>query len=656
MMNHSSLASLLLGLASLAVSGQVIGETKITQAADKSVSVATSVYTARIDAGGNLVELNVKGAPFATQNFVKPPDATSKTPTPFENVVINVTNQMVAVRSGDARTEWTFGEDSIDVATEGFTFEFQIDPTAKMALVKDTGAALLNSEKKFGGGHVIGVILDNDLSVMASANGKPYGFHIQVSRMFPNFYNNGFGKVGDKTSFTLKLGAPSDAVQFLSEVRLKAVGDSMDVLNMGGNQGKGIVHFAKEVPIHFETAQSNRGSTETMTLEYRCEVSDHYIWIIPSLAGAVAKPGLAESHRIFEQKRTVKIAPGAEAVEKWEIPAQKPGFYYLIISVWREGRKITETECLPFIVDLPTYAPKTTLPPDSDAFWAAREKSLKDTPFNPQLKRLTPEGSKAQLFEVTGDMPDGKKFLGLLEIPEGWDGKQTLLTATIRSGYDAVLKAVADGKWESKAKLMTLSSIASLDATYARWDSATDNNLLDNVMQWLRGVDYLKTRPDVKPGSIRLFGASRGGPLVLMTAAMRSGDILGASAHVHTSCGISWTDKPYYGWGLPGGHNSKDEQKVENLAAMSAYVDPVNYADRITCPITFGYGISDFGLSPPEGIEAAYVLTKSKWKRISRDAGGHQYSDGMKQINKDLDELLGSQQGEGDQQRILKEH
>jgi len=39
-----------------------------------------------------------------------------------------------------------------------------------------------------------------------------------------------------------------------------------------------------------------------------------------------------------------------------------------------------------------------------------------------------------------------------------------------------------------------------------------------------------------------------------------------------------------------------------------------NHAEFIVCPITFGYGISDFGLSPPEGIEAAYVLAKSRWK------------------------------------------
>ena len=626
-------------------------QTKVEQAADKSVSVVTPVYSARIDAAGNLAELSVKGAPFATQNFATNPSA--KVPTPFENVSINLTGQMVAVRSGEARTEWTFGEDTVDVLTEGFPFEFKLDPSLKLAIVKDAGASSLAG---FTGGRVIGVVLGNDLSVMASGDGKPYGFHIQPPRMFPSLYTNGFGKVGQNTHFTLKLGAPADASQFLGEVQRVPVGDSMDALNTGGNQGKGVVHFAKGVPIHFQTKQKNSGGKESGPLEYRWEVYDHYIWALPYLAGAEADPEALAAHRIAEEKRTINIPPGGEVVESWNLPEQKPGFYYQFLTVWKDGKKISEIPCSPFVVDLPNYVPVTTRPADFAAFWDAQEKLLKETPFNPQLKRLNPEGSPAQLFELTGDMPDGKKLKGLVEIPAGWDGKNALLTGTLPTGYDATIKAVAEGKWESKAKILTLSIIAPESATYTRWISATDNNLLENIQQWLRGVDYLKSRPDVKPGSIRLFGASRGGPLVLITAARRAKDIAGASAHVHTSCGISWTDKPYYGWGLPGKHNSKNSEKVAKLVEMSAYVDPVNHAEYIVCPITFGYGISDFGLSPPEGIEAAYVLTKSPWKRISRDAGGHVYSDGMKQINKDLDDLLGTQAGEGDQKRILREH
>jgi len=635
----------------IAIEGPALAQgAKIEQAADKSVSVTTPVYTAHIDPKGNLTELSVKGTPFGTQKFVTNPSA--RVPTPFENVSINVTNQMVAVRSGNARTEWTFGEDVIDVETEGFPFEFLLDPSAKLAITRVGSASL----EKYGGGGVTGIVLANDLCVMASADGKPYLFHVHLRRFFPNIYSNGSGKPGVKTHFSLRLGAPADVNQFISEVQSVPVGDSMEPLNAGGNQGKGVIHFAKGVPIQFQTKQSNRGGKESGPLEYRWAVYDYYIWGLPALAVFPADPQVEASHRIAEEKRTISIPPNGEAVETWNLPEQKPGFYYQILTVWKDGQKISETPYTPFLVDLPHYVPVTTRPADFDAFWDAQEKLLKDTPFNPQLKRLTPEDAPAQLWELTGDMPDGKKLLGLIEIPAGWDGKNALLTATIQTGYDATLKAIAEGKWESKAKMLTLTHLLPEGAGFKRWTSATDNNLLENVQHWLRAVDYLKSRPDVKPGSIRLNGASRGGPLVLITAARRAKDIAGASAHVHTSCGISRTDKPYSGWGMPNSHNPKNVEQVAKLAEMAAYVDPVNHAEYIVCPIVFGYGISDFGLSPPEGIEAAYILTKSPWKRISRDAGGHVYSDGMKQIQKDLDDHLGTQSVEGDQKRILTEH
>jgi hypothetical protein len=101
-------------------------ETKIEQAADRSVSVVTPVYTARIDPAGNLAELSVKGAPFATQKFLKPLDASSKAPSPFENASINVAGQTVTVRSGEARTDWAFGEDSVDNSAAGKNTAFFI--------------------------------------------------------------------------------------------------------------------------------------------------------------------------------------------------------------------------------------------------------------------------------------------------------------------------------------------------------------------------------------------------------------------------------------------------------------------------------------------------------------------------------------------------
>jgi len=127
----------------------------------------------------------------------------------------------------------------------------------------------------------------------------------------------------------------------------------------------------------------------------------------------------------------------------------------------------------------------------------------------------------------------------------------------------------------------------------------------------------------------------------VIAAARRPRNVCGVSAWVHTSAGISWTDKPYLGWGHPGHHNPADPEHVRRWAAMAAYVDPVNHAPDVTCPIWFGWGLDD-GLAQPQGIEAMYRHTASQWKRISRDAGGHQYSAGMQKLDAELRALLKS--------------
>ena len=65
----------------------------VQQADDRSVAVTTPVYKAAIDADGHLTELSVKGAKAFTMPF-------GGIMEPIRAEFVNVTNTMVAVRSG----------------------------------------------------------------------------------------------------------------------------------------------------------------------------------------------------------------------------------------------------------------------------------------------------------------------------------------------------------------------------------------------------------------------------------------------------------------------------------------------------------------------------------------------------------------------------
>ena len=596
-------------------------EVSIRQADDKSVEVTTGVYTAKIDTKGNLSELTVKGAKAFTHQFGDPGKPPAEPPS------INVVNQMVAVRSGPARVEWAFGEDTLGLLSEGYNFECTLDATVKSIMAPGGKGGPLG---KYNGG-ATGLILANDLTV---ANAKA-GMHVHDKRYIPAEYISGGVKPGSLIEHELRLGSPAGAAEFLGGITIAAVGSSTAELVDGGNAGGGYPHFSKAAPIGFTTTQENVGTSD-VALEYRASIVDHYV------AGK----------EVFAGKQAATLPPQGSKQVEWSVPPLPPGFYYLTMTAYRDDAKLTETKQT-FTVDLPHYTRPLTRPADWDAFWARQEKLLAETPANPRIAEIGAKSLAGKVFEVSLDMPGGRTLAGCLIVPEKPTGPAGFGSLTAdRLQSDVVAKA-KDGSLAMPAGVQFTIALPA-DATYTHWNSADDNNLLDCVLWYLRGIDFLAARPEVKPDRILVSGASRSGPLAVIAAARRPKNVCGVSAFVHTSAGISWTDKPYYSWGLPSGHNSADAAQVARLTAMAAYVDPVNHAPDVTCPIWFGWGLDDT-LSQPQGIEAMYHLCRSKWKRISRDAGGHQYSGGMKKLATELQALLNAAGGV-DQSGTLKDH
>ncbi len=595
-------------------------EVKIAEAPDHSITATTPVYTAAFDAGGNLTALTVKGARVLSHKFC------GLEKTPPADVSVRVIGPMVAVRAGAARVEWTFGDDTIHVLTEGCNFECQLDASVKAVLAPGGGGGRF---PEYCGGST-GLVLANDLTVQYA------GIHVHTNRFLPAGYTSGGKKPGDLVEFELTLGAPADAAQFLTGLTVAPVGDGYGTLLADGHQGRGLVHFATGVPIVFTAAQQNMGQAP-FALEYRLAVRDHYV------AGA----------EVAHEQRAATLAAGSKVANEWRIAALPAGFYYLAVGAWRGETKLTEAR-LTFAVDLAHYTHPLTRPADFAEFWKRQNAKLAATPANPVVKLISAPANPDKAYEVLLDLPGGAKVRGCLVVPaKPGPGPAHFGSLLERVLNEMMAKAAAPDFKAGDAVGFTIQLPE--DATYSRWTSADDNNLLQCVLCYLRAIDYLAARPEVKPGRIKVDGASRSGPLAVMAGALRPDAVCAVDAFVHTSAGLSWTDKPYSGWGLPGGHSPADAAKVAQLAPLAAYLDPVNHAPDLKCPVIFGYGVDDT-LAPAQGIEAMYHLTAAAWKRISRDAGGHQYSPGYQQLQKDLNALLSAGAGGPDQSRTLKEH
>jgi cephalosporin-C deacetylase len=595
-------------------------EVEVKKAVDGSVAVRTSVYSAAFDSKGNLTEVVVKGAKSIAHQFGEVGKPPSDAPS------MNVHGEIVAVRSANMRVEYTFKDESVHVLTEGYGFECQVDPSVK-AVVVPGGKGGPVASGMYGGASAI--VLSNDLTVAYSIP-----FHTGGTRMVPTGYCNGTIKSGELVEFDLKIGAPVDAVQLLSAISVSAVGSSYGSLLDGGNQGTGMVHFPKPDAIAFTSSQQNLGG-QTMNLEYRLSILDHRV----------------VGNEVVSLSQKSAIAPSRSSELRWDVPKLGPGFYYLTISAYRGETKLTDTKQT-FTVDLTNYTHPSTRPADFEAFWKKQQKKLASTAANTKMTLISDAKNPNKAYEVFLDLPGGKLH-GCLIVPAKIGNAPSQFGSLLAGPLNELMTSARKPDYKP-AEYVSFTADLPEDGTYTRWTSAEDNNIVRCILAWLRGVDFLASRSQVNPKRIMVVGASRTGGLTIDVAALRPNNICAANGFVQTSCGLSWQDKPYRGWGRSPDPN--DPPAMKEFCVQAAYVDPVNFAPDVKCPTILAYGIDD-DLSPPQGIEAAYHALGAAWKRISRDAGGHQYSKGCQQIQQDMLKVLEAGASSGmDQTRTLKDH
>jgi cephalosporin-C deacetylase-like acetyl esterase len=591
-------------------------ELRITQTAGV-VSVSAAAYAATISPSGDLA---------LTMSGVKGP--TAAFPRDLGAVEVNVRGNLVAVRAGKARSEWTFSESGLQLVSEGFPFEWAVGDQVTLVFGREQKNQVWTKDVCVE--HSQGLALRDTVAMTWSK-----GFHIMGQRGVPSAYCTGEVANGARFEFSAELGKPVAGVTLLGAISIGAVGDDLAPLRAGGNEVGEITHFPNPAAVVLRTTQATR-SAQAISATTTLTVLDHYV------AGrAVAT---------LEQPTTISVDKPTELT--WKLPKLGPGFYYVIARSVLDGQVARESK-LTITVDLPNYDRPLSRPADFAAFWKAQDELLATIPAAPRLERLRDSGDEAWLLTLT--LPDGSPVRGVFTKPAAVQGKTIAhLAGCITSQLDDRIKEVAQPGFVSDG--INLLICLPEDATFNRWVSARDNNLLASVQTFLRGIDWLATRPEVDPARIYVSSASRGGPLVVISAARRPANVCAADVMIPTSAGIGWTDRPYFGWGQPNGYDPSKAESVAAFAAMGAYVDPINHAPEVKAPIFLTYGLDDVGLSPCPGIEAIYHHLGSSWKRISRDHGGHYRSQGYDRLHAQLAAKVGLTGGPVDQTRTLNEH
>jgi len=588
----------------------------IEQAADRSVTVTGSTYVLRIEPRGTIAELSVKGTPSLQGGFSAP---VGQAPS------INLLGSIVAVRAGTARVEYTCEPAVLKIEQEGYGLVYRWADAARVAVRPDGKGGPIGAEWR---PNSTGIILENGLTLVSSLE-----LHIGPkadNRIVPSAYCSGQKKEGDLLQFSLRLGDPAEATQFLSAIEIAGTGVVPEHLRSDGNQGQGVLDFADAEGISLRSTQRNTG-TGTMDLEYRLTVLDHY----------------TQARTVAEQRQSARLEAGKETAFDWRLPRLSPGFYYATVAALKAGKQLTSS-AQTFTVDVTRYRPPLTRPADFKEFWERVDQKFKAAPLNADLKLISDAAASHRLFEVALGLRGGTKTRALYCVPDKPAGP-AVVNSCIASQMESLMTEAQKPGYKPRPGGMLCLQVPR-DATYSHWNTPEDSNLFECIVTYLRGCDFLAGRPEMAGRQVIVEGASRSGPLAFIAAARRPEIVCGVSIHVPTSCGISWLDKPYTGWGGKPGHLSN-----EQWTKLTAYLDPINHAPDVTAAFIVAYGIDD-GLSPPQGIEAMFQHSASKWKRISRDAGGHQYSAGFQQLQKNLDAHLHAVGSSAGNERILKEH
>ena len=593
---------------------------QITPRQDGGVEIATQTYGAEIDEAGNLHlvvgDVNAVYGGFcrtereSRQEYRWVPLSNSPT--------INVTERRVAISDGDARIEYVFAPENIQVDSEGYSLLYRYLKAA-IAGSGPGGSGGPVSQKK-GAGSIQNVILNNGLRIQFSTP-----FHMVERRrsyLIPSAYLNGQKNRGERLTFTITPGLSATSAQYLSDLSVRGTTTSREWLRRGGNRG-GIPHFPDCANVRFFTAQQNIAEESFDDVTYTFRVLDHYL----------------EGEEVFLERNTATVPAGDKLVLDWTLPKLTPGFYYARASARKKEDKLAGAR-MAFAVDLAGYDHPLTRPGDFQDFWTTLKQDLRDRPFNVNRTEIPEKGTERVVhyrLEITGWK--GKRYTCVLEVPR----REGQYRGMISGKSDGHTVAVAPRRQEEKRGWPE-------SATFRRWDGPKDNNMLECIMLALRLTDYLRSRDDV--AGIYLRGASRTGPIQFINAALDPRKIEAVDIHVPTSAGISWMDKKYRGWG-----GKPRDLGWETWTSMAAYVDPVNHAPDMRVPLIVAYGIAD-DLASPQGIEVMFQKANSPWKRISRDRGGHQFSRGFRHIRRQLADYLDKHELERsrEEQDILKEH
>ncbi|WP_144908436.1 acetylxylan esterase [Mucilaginibacter frigoritolerans] len=313
---------------------------------------------------------------------------------------------------------------------------------------------------------------------------------------------------------------------------------------------------------------------------------------------------------------SVKVNIGRKSSESYnfEIPIDKPGFYKINFMV--NVSDYDDTTRKAFGIKPEQIRSQYAKPTDFDAFWQNTRKELDNVPPEFKMTELVDSNKNGhRVFLVEMKSLGGFTIRGYLTEPIVKNKNRKFVVLLGLPGYQVALGPMMGS--DPDIAMFTLNirgSGNSKDVINVRRDSYILLNLEDKnkyilrgaIMDCIRAVDFIYSRPELRHENIIVAGGSLGGYLTVALSSLDKRINFCSAANPILSDVRNMEHE--VDWPINDIHkyvNTRPGLTMDKVYNNLDYFDAKNFATNLTCPTLVGLGLVD-NIAPPDHVYVLY--------------------------------------------------